>query len=271
LGSLRSIDRRGLAAGLFFLFLRTLTIPATARAQYVRVRITDDASDAPVPNALVTALADRSQWRADTAGIVVFMLHRTGTNVFTVRRFGFAPITTTLEVPEHDTLKIHVIMHAVSVQLDAVNVSAASPAASAFGVSMFDVRRATSAGGHFITREDIERRNPFETLDLFKNVLGVEVQRNSRFQTRITSTRGTAFLNQCVLKVGVDGAIFGLASDDGFDVNAVPPSDIYGIEIYNGAATIPAQYLSATAGSYCGLIMIWTRGGAGQREAPKKP
>ena len=37
----------------------------------------------------------------------------------------------------------------------------------------------------------------------------------------------------------------------------VPPSDVEGIEVYKGAATIPVE-LNGT-GSACGVVSIWTR------------
>ena len=265
--STRSVCRA--AIGLLSLLVPLVTmLPARAAAQFVRVRVTDDISDAPIPDALVTSLTDRSQWRADPEGYLVFRVKQSGTNVFTIRRFGFAPATTTLNIPEHDTLKVHVIMHPLGLTLDTVNVTAQAMAASGFRMSQFDQRRMHSAGGHFITRADIDRRQPFSTIDLFKNTLGVEVHRSSRFQTRITSSRGSSIRGGCTMSVGVDGSVFGHASDDDFDVDDIPPSDIYGIEIYSGPATIPAQFVGMVGGNACGLIMIWTRGGPGQSRAP---
>ena len=249
---------------LSLLVLLSVMLPTRVAAQFVRVRVTDDLSEAPVPDALITSLSDRSQWRVDSEGRAVFAVKRTGTNLFTVRRFGFAPVTTTLNIPDHDTLKVHVILHTLGLALDTMNVTAKAMAASGFPLSQFDQRRMRSPGGHFITRADIEQRRPFTTLDLFRNVSGVEVQHNSRSQTMITSTRGTLFQDQCVMSVGVDGAVLGLAKDDTFDVDEIPPSDIYGIEIYSGPATIPAQFVSVSGANACGLIMIWTRGGPGQ-------
>src|SRR5206468_3658006 len=114
----------------------------------------------------ITSLSDRSQFRVDTGGVVVFAVHDSGANVFTVRRFGFAPVTTTLNVHARDTLKVHVIMHALGLALDTVNVTAKAMRASGFVMSQFDERRLHSPGGHFITRSDIEKRKPFSTLDL---------------------------------------------------------------------------------------------------------
>jgi hypothetical protein len=61
--------------------------------------------------------------------------------------------------------------------------------------------------------------------------------------------------------------VFGTTKD--FNVDDIAPSEIYGIEIYNGAAAVPGQFMSATAGGACGLIMIWTAGGA--RQSARQP
>jgi hypothetical protein len=73
----------------------------------------------------------------------------------------------------------------------------------------------------------------------------------------IVSTRGPT-LGACRPRIGLDGVVFGTD----FDPDDISPREIYGIEIYSGAATIPAEFLSTADGSACGLIMIWTFGGA---------
>jgi len=45
------------------------------------------------------------------------------------------------------------------------------------------------------------------------------------------------------------------------NVDLLPsPKEIAGIEVYNGAATIPLKYKSRSVG-FCGLILIWLRDG----------
>lgn len=241
-------------------------VSAAAGAQAVRVRVTDDIDEAPVPAALVTVLADRTLSRADAEGKIILQVRHAGLNVFTFRHIGFEPVTTTLDVPEHDTLKVHVIMHHAAQLLDTVSVSARE---TMFGapISAFDRQRLSSPGGHFITLADIERRKPFETLDLFTNVGGIRVMRPLGKDPAIVMTRGGVGLNGtgfssgggCPLRLGLDGVVY----DNGFDVNFVSPRDIYGIEIYQGPATIPVKYMSASVDNgTCGLVMIWTFGGA---------
>jgi hypothetical protein len=241
--------------------LLLVVVAGTAPAQYVRLRVTNDADDAPVPKAQIVSLNDRAIWRTDDAGIIVVTALHSGPNVFTIRHLGFAPITTTLNVREHDTLKVHVVMSPAAQVLEPVDIKARASADRP--LSAFDERRLHGVGGHFITWADIQRQQPFETLDLFRGMLGVRVIRPPNGDAIVESTRGVGVMGgTCPLRVGLDGIVFGNTID--FSVNDVSPREIYGIEIYSGAATIPAQYLAATSGGSCGLIMIWTADGAQQ-------
>jgi hypothetical protein len=241
--------------------LLLVVVAGTAPAQYVRLRVTNDADDAPVPKAQIVSLNDRAIWRTDDAGIIVVTALHSGPNVFTIRHLGFAPITTTLNVREHDTLKVHVVLSPAAQVLEPVDIKARASADRP--LSAFDERRLHSVGGHFITWADIQRQQPFETLDLFRGMLGVRVIRPPNGDAIVESTRGVGVMGgTCPLRVGLDGIVFGNTID--FSVNDVSPREIYGIEIYSGAATIPAQYLAATSGGSCGLIMIWTADGAQQ-------
>jgi TonB-dependent Receptor Plug Domain len=234
-----------------------------AQAQYVRLRVTNDAADdAPVARAQVILLNDRAAWQTDERGVIVVRVQHPGPNIFTVRHLGLEPITTTLNVRENDTLKVHVVMNSAPQLLDTVSVKALSTGSRAF--SAFDERRLHSVGGHFITWSDIQRQQPFETVDLFRGVLGIRVVRPPIGDPIIVSTRGLgAAGDRCTPRVGIDGMVLGTSRD--FNVNDISPREIYGIEIYDGAASIPGQFLVAEAGGSCGLIMIWT--GPGTRQA----
>jgi hypothetical protein len=243
-------------------FLLLIAGAASARAQQVRLRVTSDTLDTPVAKALVVSLNDRALWRTDDEGMIVVSPVHHGSNVFTIRHIGFAPVTTTLDVPEHGTLAVHVIMRPAPQVLDTVAISARE---SEPRMSVFDQRRMDNPGGHFLTWADIERQRPRETLDLFRNVLGLQVV-NVRGIPTITSSRGFGVGGaSCRPRLGFDGIV--LSSD--FDVNDISPGEIYGIEIYDGAATIPGQYLASASGGSCGLVMIWTVNAA--HESARRP
>jgi hypothetical protein len=42
-----------------------------------------------------------------------------------------------------------------------------------------------------------------------------------------------------------------------FDVNALQPAYLAGIEVYSSAAQVPAKYNRTSGG--CGVLLIWTR------------
>jgi hypothetical protein len=248
----------------------------SAAAQHVRVRVTHDVDEAPIPNAVISLLNDGKSVRAGDEGVIVVAVAHAGPNVFTIRRLGYRPITTTLDVPAHDTLKVHVIMSAAPAALDTVSVTARSMASQ---FSTFEARRLRNSGGHFITREQIDSQRPKETLDLLRSMPGFRVVRPSNGYPLLESTRGKTSPGAmgmlgtelqgsvpCHPRIGVDGIVYGVDSP----VDDISPSEIYGIEIYPGAATLPPEYITGVAvGGSCGLIMIWTRTGGG--EHPKPP
>jgi len=119
-------------------------------------------------------------------------------------------------------------------------------------------------GGHFITREEIEKRAPLVTSDLLRRLqgfkivdsMGVAVAVSTRGpKPRLAGIRNAAepFVN-CVLRVGLDGFL-----SSALTINSIPPGDIHGIEIYTGAANMPPEFAGARPDVWCGLIMIWTR------------
>jgi len=122
-------------------------------------------------------------------------------------------------------------------------------------------------------REQIDKRAPYETTDILRRVTSITIADSMGVQMAVSrrsqkptykNTRGPGgAINQagvldlanCPLQVAVDGQL----KEWGFAVNSISPKEIHGIEIYPGAATIPAEYASMRRDASCGLIMIWTR------------
>jgi hypothetical protein len=58
----------------------------------------------------------------------------------------------------------------------------------------------------------------------------------------------------CPPQYWVDGVkAFGLNIDD------IIPQDVEGIEIYEGASTVPPQFNTKEGTTICGVVLIWTR------------
>jgi hypothetical protein len=86
------------------------------------------------------------------------------------------------------------------------------------------------------------------------------VMRTFQDQTRLgrttaSSDRAGLEMVNCVLRIFVDGA----PKEWGFDLSLLEAREVYGIEVYAGPGTIPAQYQSMGRDGFCGVILIWTR------------
>lgn len=231
---------------------------APVSAQVVRARVTDALTDTPVAGVVITVLGDPVLGRTDESGRVILRLRRSGDNVFTVRRLGFAAITSALEVPATDTLNVHFVLQPTPPQLDTVAVTANETPPP--GIDAFERRLLKKNGAFFVTRSDIDKQMPTQTSDLLRRAIGVQVSTKA-LKTVLVSSRGPTTLMGglqpalCILPVGVDGRIMGPE----FDLNTISVESIHGIEVYSGPATIPVEYRGSLANNNCGLVMVWLR------------
>jgi hypothetical protein len=132
-----------------------------------------------------------------------------------------------------------------SSMLDTVKVTAAR--ARDVGIAGFAERRRIGLG-RFLTTEDISRRAPVVTSDLFRQVPGIRMEAGS------IRMRGLVE-GECTPRVYLDGRYMNALSPVEID-DWVRPEEVAGIEIYVGG-NVPSQFQEALAG--CGSIVIWTR------------
>lgn len=114
-----------------------------------------------------------------------------------------------------------------------------------------------------MTREEIEKKRPIHTSDIFTAVPGVEVVRS--YLRPILRMRGAqpvlhrGRVYECQVQYLLDGfpAFVSHPSEPIFVDQLVRPIEIEAIEIYRGPAETPAQF--RRPGSDCGVVVIWTR------------
>ena len=126
-------------------------------------------------------------------------------------------------------------------------------------------RRVRNGFGTFITRDQVERRNPVLVTDLLRDVPGLQVSASaSGLRPAVRIGRSAGY--NCATQIFVDGFLMnrrmGFQPDDFRIDDAVSPQSIEGIEIYRGLSTVPAEFLNPDAD--CGVIAIWTRRGGDQ-------
>jgi hypothetical protein len=244
--------------------LSTWSLPA--HAQLIRGRIIDGINQNGLGAATITIVGVPEPAQSDESGKFVMQLRRSGTVVLTVRRLGYLPGTWSFDMTVRDTADLLLPMQPVAATLDTVSVRESETPAP--HVADFEHRRSQKNGGTFITHDQIENNPPVQTADLLRRVPSVEV-RMKGMRTVVISRRGPASLlltpDQCVMPLGRDGLVLGPE----YSINDIPATEIYGIEIYGGPATIPTEFRSSLPNGNCGLIMIWTR--SGMTEVSRKP
>ena len=111
----------------------------------------------------------------------------------------------------------------------------------------FEEHRKRNGFGTFLTEEDIERRRPFQTSDLFFMIAGFRVN-GFGLDAKVQSSRGvTSITGRCEANIVIDGM-------SGQDINLIHPSSIGAMEIYRAGQPAPVQYDRG-----CGVIVIWSR------------
>lgn len=126
-------------------------------------------------------------------------------------------------------------------------------------------RHRTELGmGWYLTRADIEARNPSRVTDLLAEAPGVHLSSSGYGVSRVVQMRGGASAGGCPVQVYLDG--MHLNNNEGpADVRVVAiddyvsPGSVLGIEIYRGLSTVPAEFLNRYA--RCGVVALWTRRG----------
>lgn len=175
-----------------------------------------------------------------------------GEYLIIVRRIGYAPFSTVVDVAPGDTARPSFALEKADVSLDTIRVTAVAPQFSPM-LQEFETRR--SAGyGQYITADQIRKLN-FVGLSDYLNTLKSISHDGYAVNTR----------SGCPYQWFVDGVR--VPTPRSIDSELPPPSDIYGLEVYSSVGTIPVQYATfgdgngnaRRAGSFCGVILLWTK------------
>ena len=243
------------------------TATAQGRSSDARsARVTGRVADA-VGTAIVRAevRVTNTAFRAETGDDGRFELTGlpSGPVEVVVRRLGFAPAKIALELGDGEFREIRVLLAPVAMTLDSVAVTAEPAPTVEKAFQGFEMRKSRGFGT-FITREEIDKKNPRVTTDLFRSVSGVKLLRENGSPTVVSSRLGT--LAYCPVRYYVDGASYPLYGQS-IDV-MVQVVDIGAIEVYPGGATVPPQFGGRE--SACGIIAIWTRQGTKKEKEKEK-
>jgi hypothetical protein len=203
---------------------------------------------APLAGAQV-GIANGPQTRANERGEWTLVNAPTGTRTLEVRAVGHYPERRSVDVIA-GAPPLRVAMATLKSVLETVKVTARAMTTNMLG---FQERR-RSMVGRYLTEEDIIKRAPVQTSDLFRSLPGIRMYAHDA-EDRIKMR--SAFEDDCDPVLILNGSP--MRDLDVSTLNSfVNPREIVGIEIYQ-QGTIPAQFQTGATG--CGAIVFWTQYG----------
>jgi len=211
-----------------------------------------DSTGTPIPGVEVVLLQMQGAVRSDSVGVFHFTNIPAGKRQLHFRRLGFAPKSLDAEISEGRTLALNVVLEATATEIEGMTVEEATRRRQILA-DFYD--RSSRGFGHFVTRDQIEKRNPMNLSDMMRMIPGARLipMRNGG-QAALRFNRAQMGGRDCPPQYWVDGIkAFALNIDD------IIPQDVEGIEIYEGASTVPPQFNTKEGTTICGVVLIWTR------------
>lgn len=233
----------------------------------------------PVATAAVSITGRREVAASDQQGRFALSGIPVGRHQLSVQHLGFAALTYPVTVTRGLTTEVEIGLTPDPVELEPLVATATRP--RRLEVQGFYERRywgELTGNGTFFTAEDIERRAPLRITHMVADAPGVRLA-NCDLQghsCRLYSTRAsTGFSDEgCQLNVYLDGNLVVRGSEERWSRaagdgpfrdrtppeplnNLVLPGEIAGLEVYVGAAGLPAEFSGSD--SRCGAVVIWTK------------
>lgn len=210
-----------------------------------------DTAGTPLDGAEILVLGTAHITRANESGTFRLSELPAGHQLIRVRRFGYRPATFGVTLVESDTLGFAFVLEPIAVTLTPVIVEALE---RRYASRMTGFAQRYHGGlGAFITRREIEKRNPQQLSDMLRMVPGVRLLTTPSGRPRVEMQRAP---KGCEPNFWLDGTPY---PNNSLSIDAFPPSIVEAVEIYRGAAEVPPAFRSMN--TPCGVIAIWTRPG----------
>jgi hypothetical protein len=240
----------GESVGLRSLLIRPVADSLTTTGFAVVTGQVLDTIAMPVANAQVSVEGAAPVATTNARGEFMLDSLPGGTQALVVRRVGFAPGRTIVDIaPGAPTPRVALRLERAVPRLSPVIVTAQMEALSKVG---FEERQKRGMG-HFLGPEEIQRMQPQLVTSALRSLPGLRVVPTGTGGYTVQSARGAG--GGCVT-YWVDGAPFRELSPGDVD-NAFPASQIAAIESYQ-PGNAPAQF-TAPGLSGCTAVVIWTQ------------
>jgi len=211
-----------------------------------------DEKGVPVPNVEVAISKVSRTTRTDSAGKYILALIPVGSYDVAFRRVSYAPMVFTLDITPGDTTDAEVKMNAVPQPMTKVIVEdRGNPR-----LEGFEARKKMGIG-HYVTRAEIEARNPLVLTDVVRTIPGTNLKSVGMGQSVLRFTRASGKGRgggDCPPAYFIDGTLA-----VGYNLDDMPVSDVEAIELYSGLSALPSEFAKARSNLACGTVVIWTR------------
>lgn len=252
--SLLSRLRPVLLGGILPLLALAGSASAQEETALLVVTVRSASNGRPVQGARVSVVGEQAAGVTDAAGVVRLAGVRLGVQAVEARRLGYATRFGMARLAAGEAAELTLALEVQAVRVAEIRVRAPERRRGPTYLERMGFERRRASGlGTFVTRADLERRNPRFLSDALRSVAGVVI-----LPSRIGgghATMGRTGGTRCPIQYFVDGVLIG----PGFNVDDVMAGDVEGLEIYRGGAEVPAEFNRRSA--MCGVIVIWTRTG----------
>ena len=221
--------------------------------------VTDALSDAPVTSAAVSLMGRSREVQTNRQGGFLLDDVPVGVYELSVRHLGYAPLRHMANVARGATTEVQIGL--VPSPLEMEPLVATAVRLRRLEIKGFYERKRWSellGLGTFFTVADIERRNPRIISDMIMQEASIrrvcDRDLSSRSCRLYTTRLATGGLPRCPMLIYLDGVRI---NEEGQADLWVSPVEISGVEVFKGAASLPAEFTGP--GSRCGVVAIWTK------------
>lgn len=247
-----------------------LTLSSATGQNTITGRVIDADSGEPVAEVSVRLAVAESDGPAqvrgeastitDGTGLFYFVNVPRGAYTLAIEHMAYEDRETEVEVTGEGDLNVTIPITIRPIELDPIMVTMRLHRLDAVGF----YNRQERGVGTFINHEDIEKARLLSDLTSRFPGMGMDRRLHGNHRMRIRGNK-TLFSN-CKTQFILDGVPVQLPTG----IDEIPPSNVYGMEIYKGSSQVPTQYSTGTA--MCGAVLIWTKeGDRGARRRSPRP
>lgn len=239
-----------------------LAVPAAGQKKTLLYGVVTNLDGVRLSRVEVSIAQSNVRMVTNDSGEFMFNAPPTGRVRLLVKRLGFKQQEKGFKLNEGESKQVDVELEGIPELLDSVVVVEKGGNGK---MAEFWARR-SMGNGAFITRAEIQKRNPYRMSDMLRMLSGVRVSTNGgdierplismgRTPIGVRTFRNVQTLaGDCKVSYYLDG---NWVSPGTFHPDDLTPGTIEAMEVYRGPAEIPAKFRQRETA--CGLIVIWTR------------